>query len=141
MVCFRRQPVQILHGDKRFAGTFANIVNRADVRMIQRRRRLRLPLKSRQRLRIRRHVIRQKFQRHKAVQPRIFRLVHHAHTAATKLFNNQVVGNGLARQRLRIGHGPAILWCAPRQVNEVVTPYRSLEAEILHAMFSRVNCE
>ena len=60
-----------------------NGVNRANVRMVQRRRRPRLPLKPFDQLRVLRHFRRQEFHRHAPSQPRIFRLVsHHTHAAA-----------------------------------------------------------
>ncbi len=43
--------IEILHGDKRLAVLLANVVNRADVGMVQRRSRLRLALKASERLR------------------------------------------------------------------------------------------
>src|SRR5215470_11947020 len=45
------------HGDKRPAVLFADVVYSADVWMAQRRRRLRFPMKSRQRLRVLRHIV------------------------------------------------------------------------------------
>ena len=41
-------------------------------------------------------VGRQKLYRHEAIEPRVARLVDHAHAALTKLFLDSVVGDGLA---------------------------------------------
>ncbi len=77
----------------------ANLKNRADVRMAERRGRLRLALKSRQRLRISGHIRRQEFQRHKAVQGSVLSLINHPHTAAAEFLNDPVMRNSLADQR------------------------------------------
>jgi hypothetical protein len=62
------------------------------------------------------------------VQSRVFRLVDHTHPAATELFNDEIVGNSLARKRLGIGHCAGILLCAPHQVNEVGDPPHGMPA-------------
>ena len=59
--------IQILHGDERLPMILVNLVNRADVRMIESRRGLRLALKARQCLRVFGDLIRQKLQGHKAM--------------------------------------------------------------------------
>ena len=94
-MCFKRHAIEILHGDKRLAVLLADVVNGADVGMVQRRSRLRLALKASEGLRISGHFIRQKFERDKAVQARVFRFVNHTHTAAAQLVDNAVVRNGL----------------------------------------------
>ena len=53
---FQSLAFQKLHGNESLSVLFANVVNSADVRMIECRRRLRLPLKSRQCLRVFGHV-------------------------------------------------------------------------------------
>ena len=63
--------------------------------MIQGRGGLRLPLKTRQGLRILRHIIRQELERDKAVQVDVFRLVNNAHATAAEPFNNAIVGDKL----------------------------------------------
>ena len=60
----------MLHGDGGAAGVFAHIVNRADVRTIERGRGLGLALESRQRLRVARHA---EISARRIVQPRVFR--------------------------------------------------------------------
>jgi len=73
--------------------------------MVQRRRRLGLALKLRQGLRIFRDGGRQEFQRHVAAQPRVFCLVHHAHTTAAELFEDAVVRDRLPKRQLKFRHG------------------------------------
>src|SRR5271157_3495548 len=92
----QRQPFQKLHGDKGLPVLLANVINRADVRMVQRRRGLGFALKARQRLRIAGHFLGQELERDKAMQPRVLGLVDDAHAAASKLFDDAVVRDGLA---------------------------------------------
>ena len=82
---------QKLHGDEGFAILLANVVNGADVWMVQRGSCLRLALKAGQRLGIASHLIGQEFQGHKAVEAGVFGLVDHAHAAAAELFDDTVV--------------------------------------------------
>ena len=88
--------LQIFHGDKRLAVFLANVVNGADVGMVQRGSRLRLALKAAERLGILGHFIGQKFERDKTMQPRVFGFVNHTHAAAAQLLDNAVVRNGLS---------------------------------------------
>ncbi|MGC1907319.1 MAG: hypothetical protein WA715_26070 [Candidatus Acidiferrum sp.] len=50
------------------------------------------------------NVIWQELQRDKAAKPRVFRLVHHTHAAATEFFNDAVVGDGLTEERVGVRH-------------------------------------
>ena len=92
----QRLPIQEFHGDERLAVLLANIVNRADVGMVQGGGGLRFTLESRQGLRIPGDILRQKFQRHEALQPRVFGLVNDTHASAAELFDDAVVGERLA---------------------------------------------
>src|SRR5208282_4398709 len=92
----QRHAFEKFHGNKRLAILVADIVDRADVGMVQRRSSLGLALKARQRLRITGNVFRQKFKRHKTVKPRVLGLVDNSHAAATELLDNAVVRDGLA---------------------------------------------
>ena len=91
--------IQILHGDKRLAVLLANVVNGADVGMVQRGSRLRLALEAAERLRILGHFIGQKLERDEAVQPRVLGLIDHTHAAAAQLVDNAVMRNGLPDHR------------------------------------------
>ena len=77
--------IEKLHGDERAPFVIADLVNRADVGMIQRRGGARFPAKTLQRLRILRDFIRQKFERDEAAKVGIFGLVDHAHATAAQL--------------------------------------------------------
>ncbi len=64
--------------------------------MVQRRSRLRLTLKSAERLGIPGHFIRQELEGDKTVQPGVFRFVNHTHPTAAQLSDNAVVRDSLA---------------------------------------------
>ncbi len=88
---FQGHPFEKLHRDKGVAILVANIVDGADVGMIESGGGLRLPSKSRQRLCISGHLVRQKLECDETVQPRVFGFVNHAHAAAAQFFQNPVV--------------------------------------------------
>jgi len=89
-----RQPVQKLHGDEGFAALPADVVNGANIGMIQRGGGLSLELKSRQRVRVSGNLFRQELEGHEAMQPRVLSFVHHAHTATTQFLEDAVVRDG-----------------------------------------------
>ena len=83
----QRHAIEKLHGDERMPILLADLVNRADVGMVQRRRRPRLAPEPLQRLRVVCNLIGQKFQRNKPAQRSILGLVHHAHPSAAQLLD------------------------------------------------------
>ena len=93
--------LQILHGDESFAVLLANVVDGADVGMVQGGSGLRLALKTAEGLRIFGNVFGKKLQSDEAMQPRVFGFVDNAHSATTQAFNDAVVRKGLA------DHGPS----------------------------------
>ena len=119
---FQRGAFQKFHGDKGLALFLANVVNGADVGMVQGRRRLRLPLETRQRLCVFGYIVGQKFQRHEAVQPGVFSFIDNAHATAAKFLSDAVVRNGLSDARGRVRHWPHILVFAAHQVNAARLP-------------------
>src|SRR5271170_1104943 len=92
----QRQPIQKLHGNERLSIFLPNVINRANVGMVQYRCSLCLSPKTAQGLRIFGHVVGQELERYKAIQARVFSLVHYAHAAATELLGDAVVRDGLA---------------------------------------------
>ena len=90
-----RLALQQLHGDEGPAVRFVDLMNRADVGVIQRRGGSRFTFESFQRLRIAREFFRQELQRDVATELEVFRFVHHAHAAAPELFQDAIVGDGL----------------------------------------------
>ena len=112
-----------LHGDKRTAFEFSNVVDGADVRVIQRRRSARFAPKSLDRLRVLRNIVGKEFQRHVPAKPRVLGLVNHAHPSAAQFFEHGIVGNCatyirgsvrhrrcIVRQRLHTGNRASFKW-------------------------------
>jgi len=87
--------IKELHGDKGAALVLADVVDGADVGMIQCRGGLRFALKAGKRLRIAGNLFGQEFQGHESVQAGIFGLINDAHAAATELLDDAVMGDGL----------------------------------------------
>src|SRR5713226_9791293 len=90
--------VQELHGDERLAALLADVVNRADIVMVESRRGLRFTLKTGKSLGVFGYFIGQEFQRNKSVQSGILSLVDDTHPAAAEFFDDAIVRNGLADQ-------------------------------------------
>ena len=93
----QRLPFKQLHHDKMLPLVLFDRMDGANVGMIQRGCRPRLPLKSLQQLRILRHFRRKKFQRHAPSELSILGFVHHAHAATAQLTRDFVVGNALTK--------------------------------------------
>ena len=91
-----RLPLQQLHGDEVLTVRFVDLVDRADIRVIQRGGREGFPLEAFTSSRIVLHFYWQEFQRNMAVQLEIFRFVDHTHAAATELLQDAIVRDGLA---------------------------------------------
>ena len=77
-----RHAVEILHDNAGAAVLLADVMNGADVRVVQRGRGTRLPLEPAERVRIARDGFGQKLERDEPVQASVLGLVHHAHPAA-----------------------------------------------------------
>src|ERR1700736_5282552 len=73
-----------------------NLVDRADVGVIQGRGSFGLTLEAGQSLGIFGYVIRQEFKRNEAIQLNVLRLIDHPHPAAAQLLDDAVMRNGLA---------------------------------------------
>ena len=103
----QRRALQAFHNDEKPVLVFADIVDGADVGVIQRRRRARFPLKSFARLRILSQLLGKELQRHAPAEALVFRLVYNAHSAPAQLSYNAVMGDRLIEHlalnvRLRI---------------------------------------
>lgn len=70
---------------------FADVVDRADMGMVQRRGGLGFPLESLQGLRISGNVFGQELQRHVSAEPGVFSLIDHAHPTAAEFVLNSVM--------------------------------------------------
>src|SRR5580700_12025072 len=108
---FERGPVEVLHRDEGLAFMLSDFVDRANVGMIQSRRRARLTPESLQTRLVVGEVVGEKFQGDEAAKIRILGLEDHSHTAAAKFFQNTV-----ARDR-RVEHSRRILRGRSSQVN------------------------
>ncbi len=102
----QRLPLEQLHGDERPALEFADVINRANIRMIQSRSSPRLAAESLDGLRVLRNIVRKEFQSYIAAEPRILGLVNHAHPAAAKLLDDVVVGDGAPNDGGSVRHSP-----------------------------------
>ncbi len=98
----QRRPFQKLHGDEGLGLVTADLVNGADVGMVQGRGGPSLTAKTLERLRVLGEVIGQELQRDIAPELRVFGFVNHSHATAAQLFGNPVVRDGL------IDHGGGI---------------------------------
>ena len=101
----QRRAVEILHHDERMPILLANLMNRANVRMVQSRSGASLAAKAFEGLRVAHHVIGQELQRHEAAKLSILGLIDNAHASAAKLLNNAVVRNRAANKGQGIRHG------------------------------------
>src|ERR1700739_562145 len=95
----QRNALQKFHRNEGLALYFPNVMNCADVGMVQGRRRLRLSLKTRKCLWVFRYIVGEEFQCHKAMKPGVLCLVNDTHTSTAKFFKNAIVRKGLADVR------------------------------------------
>src|ERR1700730_6015481 len=93
-----RFAVHELHGDEVLAVLLTDVVDGANVGMIERGSSLGLAAEAFQRGRGLRGFPRKKFESDKAAKPRVFGLVNDAHTATTELFEDAVVGDDLPQE-------------------------------------------
>jgi hypothetical protein len=92
----QRLPFQQFHGNEGPAFVFADVVDRADVGVIQCGRGLRLALKTTEGLGITGYLVGQELEGDEPVEPGVFGLVNHTHTAAAQLLDDAVMRDGLA---------------------------------------------
>ena len=106
------QPVKKLHGDERLAVLLADVVDRADIGVIQRGRSLRFTLKAGERLWVSGNFIGKELESDEAMQSRVLSLIDHTHPAAPELLDDAVVRDCLA------DHVRNMPWRKRRQVND-----------------------
>ena len=90
-----RLPLQQFHGDEGSPIGLVNLVDRADVRVVQRGRSLGLPLETAEGLRIVGEFVGKELQGDVATELQVFCLVHHAHAPTADLAEYAVMGNRL----------------------------------------------
>lgn len=93
---FEGLPIQIFHGDEGLAFRFADVVDGADMGVIQRTRGTRFPAESFDRVGVAGELARQELQGDEATEPGIPATVDDAHAASPQLLDNSVMRNGLA---------------------------------------------
>jgi hypothetical protein len=98
--------------DKCTAILLADVVNRADIWMVQSRSSLGFAAKALERLGVLGQFFREEFESDKTVEPGVFSLVDHTHPPAAQLLDDAIVRNGLA------DHRTGILGLEVWQVNE-----------------------
>ena len=110
--------VKKLHGDERLPVLVVDFVDGADVRVIQRGCSFGFALKTAESLRIFRYFFGEEFEGNKPPELDVFGFVDDTHAAATELFNDAVVGDGLPDEGRGVRHLADMLGCKQRQVNE-----------------------
>src|SRR5271166_6624841 len=93
-VMLERHPVQRLHHHEGVPILLADVVEGADVRMVQRRSGPGFAPEARQRVGVMGYVGRQELEGDEAAEAYVVGLVHYSHTAAAELFQDAVVRNG-----------------------------------------------
>jgi hypothetical protein len=106
---FQSFSVEAFHGQVGVAGVLADVVNGADVGMVQRGSSFRLAAETFESLRVARQIFREKFQRDETIQAGVLRFVHDAHATAAKLFDHAVMRNRAVNQGLGIVHAQRML--------------------------------
>jgi hypothetical protein len=91
--------VQILHDDKGLPVHLVNLVDGANVRVVQRRGGFGFTLKAGERLRVSADIIRKEFECDRAIEFYVFGLVDNTHSPTTELFDDTVMRDGLPEQR------------------------------------------
>ncbi len=92
----QRYPVEKLHGDEGLTILLADVVDSANVGVVQRGCSLGLALKTGEGLGIFGHIVRQEFEGDETMKPGVFSLINHSHTAAANFLDNAIVRDGLA---------------------------------------------
>src|SRR5271170_6652708 len=99
----QRQAVEALHHHKGAVVFLANVVDGANVRMIQGGGRFGFAAKTFERLRITGDLFGKKLESDEAIEASILRFVDNAHTSTTEPLDNAIVRDGLADER-GVGH-------------------------------------
>jgi len=89
---FERGPFEQFHDDEGFAVGGADVVNRADVRMIESGRGFGFAVEAREGMRIGGDIFGEEFERDVAVEARVFGFVHHTHAAVSDFGEDAVMG-------------------------------------------------
>ena len=113
----QRHTVQELHHDIRLTVFLADVINRADVRVIERGSRLRFSAEPFECLRVVDHIFGKELEGDEAMEPRVLGFVNHTHSTAAELLDDAVVRNRPAKNGGGINHRQCMLGCDWKQVN------------------------
>jgi hypothetical protein len=102
---FESCAIEKFHGDEGAAVVFADVMDGADVGMVQRAGGAGFAFEAFEGLRIASEIVGEKFESDEAAKTRVFGFVDDAHSAAAEFFDDAVMRDRLADQRRRIGHG------------------------------------
>jgi len=95
----QRHAVKEFHGDEDLALGITNIVNRADIGVVQGRGSTRLALEALTQVPIVRIIFGQEFQGNETTKASVLSLVNDTHTSRPQLFQDSVVRDGSAKHR------------------------------------------
>jgi hypothetical protein len=99
-------PLQAFHRNEDAALLLSDLVNRADIRMLQSRGGEGFPIKAFLGVRIAYKIVGEELQSHKPAQFQVFCFVNDTHPATTEGLDPPVVRNGLSGYGLQCRHGP-----------------------------------
>ena len=108
-VLLERGALQEFHRNEGVAIFVANVIDGADIRMIEGGGGLCFALQASERARVVADIFGQEFQRDIAVEAIVFGFVDNAHTAAAETFENAVVRESLAEELVGGGHAGDML--------------------------------
>jgi hypothetical protein len=100
----QRHAFQILHGDEGLVTVSADLIDRADIRVVQSGSGTGFATEPFQCLWVLRDIFGKELQCGKATEGGVLSLIDDAHPAAAELLDNAVVGNGLAHELGRSSH-------------------------------------
>src|SRR5215469_15365896 len=125
---FKCLAFQALHDYERLVSLLTDVVNRADVRMIQGGSSTGFPTEAFKCLGGFRKVVRKKFQGNSAAKFRVLGLVHNAHSTAAELLHDAVMRDGLSDEGLGLRHLARILGCRAEASQRTDTNRRGFPA-------------
>src|SRR5579864_8282275 len=97
-----RAAIEKFHGDERLAVFFSDVVNCADIWVVESRGSLGLTAEAGQILRVFGDIVRQEFQGHEAAEPRVLGFIHYSHATTAKLLDDAIVRDALSDHWSRI---------------------------------------
>ncbi len=111
---FERGALQELHRDEGLAVFFADVVDGADVGVIERRGGLSFALESGKSARVIAHILGQEFQRNIATESTIFGFINDSHATSAEFVEHAIVRKGLADELVGADHADRHVSCPQR---------------------------